>query len=130
MCESDPIAEFQASWLPNISDAGLERLISLLDKASPLLVHGAFTRAMPQGCLASHIAWNHATTQNLDIEAGVVWLSKVAALNPATSSVIQAWDRDGTANFALRTALLSACLEEKNHRQASVEEELVETANC
>ena len=112
----DPLDEFRARWLPHITEGGLSRLIELLEKGSPLLIHGAFTRAVPMGCIASHIAWNHPQTCRYQHEAGVMWLSKVARLNPATSSVILAWDKDGSANFALRTALLGACLEERTRR--------------
>src|SRR5262245_51001934 len=113
----DPVAEFRALWLPHVTDAGLNRLIELLEKASPLLIHGAFTRAMPMGCLASHIAWNHPQTCQHQHEAGVMWLSNVAGLNPATSSVILAWDRHGAGDFQLRTALLEACREEQSARR-------------
>jgi hypothetical protein len=116
------VAEFRDSWLPHVSNAGLRRLIDLLGKANPLLIHGAFTRSVPMGCLASHIAWNHPQTRQLEHDAGVVWLSKVAGLNPATSSVILAWDRAGTADFELRSDLYEACLDEQT-RRASAEAE-------
>ncbi len=115
----DPIAEFRADWLPHITDAGLDRLIDLLGKASPLLIHGAFTKATPMGCLASHVAWNHPETNRLDHEAGVIWLTKVAGLNPATSAVILAWDQGGLGDFALRSHLLTACLEERDSRAST-----------
>jgi hypothetical protein len=118
MSISEPLVEFRSAWLPHITDGGLNRLIDLLDKASPLLVHGAFTRALPMGCLASHIAWNHPKTCRFDHEAGIVWLARVAHLNPATSSVILAWDRHGAGDFHLRTALLEACREEQTARAA------------
>ena len=119
MASLTPVAEFQAAWLPHVTDAGLERLVELLGKGSPLLIHGAFTRSVPMGCLASHIAWNHPHTCRLQHEAGVVWITKVAGLNPATSSVILAWDRDGVADYELRSALLAACREEQTRRAAS-----------
>lgn len=118
MASRDPLAEFRADWLPHVSDPGLDRLIELLSKASPLLVHGTFTRALPMGCLASHVAWNHPDTCRLQHEAGVVWLTKVAGLNPATSAVILAWDRAGNADFQLRHELLAACSEERERREA------------
>ena len=114
----DPVAEFRASWLPHVTQGGLARIIELLEKGSPLLIHGAFTRAVPMGCLASHIAWNHPQTCRYQHEAGVMWLSKVAKLNPATSSVILAWDQSGAGDFGLRTGLLGACLEEHARREA------------
>jgi hypothetical protein len=116
MSTSDPIAEFRSAWLPHVSNDGLNRVIELLEKASPLLIHGAFTRAVPMGCLASHIAWNHPRTCQFQHEAGVMWLSKVAGLNPATSSLILAWDRHGAGDFALRTALLDECRKEATRR--------------
>jgi hypothetical protein len=114
---SDPVVEFRAAWLPHVTDSGLGRIIELLEKGSPLLIHGAFTRAVPMGCLASHIAWNHPQTCRYQHEAGVAWLSKVAGLNPATSAVILAWDRGGTGDFALRTALLDECRGEAARRR-------------
>ena len=110
------VRELQTAWFPNITDTGLDRLIELLEKGSPLLIHGAFTRAVPQGCLATHIAWNHPATCRLQHEAGVIWLSRVAKLNPATSAVILAWDRAGVADFELRNGLLAACLDERAKR--------------
>lgn len=116
MPSTDPVTEFRTAWLPHISDDGLARLVELLEKASPLLIHGTFTRAMPMGCLASHIGWNHCATAHLQHEAGVMWLCRVAKLNPATSAVILAWDRAGVGDFELRTVLLEACLEEADCR--------------
>ncbi|MDB5311949.1 MAG: hypothetical protein JWO38_6151 [Gemmataceae bacterium] len=118
MPSTDPVTEFRTSWLPHVTGEGLDRLIDLLGKASPMLIHGAFTRAMPMGCLASHIAWNHEKTEHLQHEAGVMWLCRVANLNPATSAVILAWDRAGTGDFELRNGLLASCLDEKTHRSA------------
>ena len=117
MSTLEPVSEFRAAWLPNVTDAGLNRIVDLLEKASPLLIHGTFTRAVPMGCLASHIAWNHPRTCRYDHEAGVMWLSKVAGLNPATSSVILAWDRNGAGDFALRSALLAECRQEQQNRE-------------
>lgn len=116
MLSHDPVAEFRADWLPHVTDVGLNRIIELLTKASPLLIHGAFTRAMPMGCLATHIAWNHPATCRLNHEAGVMWLTKVAGLNPATSRVILAWDAAGFGDFELRSGLLAACLEDRERR--------------
>lgn len=120
----DPIAEFRTGWLPNVSDEGLTRITELLEKASPMLIHGAFTRAVPMGCLASHIAWNHESTCRHQHEAGVIWLTRVAKLNPATSAVILAWDRAGIADYELRTQLLAACREEADHRSTECEDGL------
>lgn len=127
MPSPDAAAEFRAAWLPHVTDGGLDRLIDLLGKASPLLIHGAFTRAVPMGCVASHIAWNHPRTCRFDHEAGVMWLTRVAGLNPATSAVLLAWDRSGVADFGLRSDLLAACVEEKTHRTGV---EHLEPAGC
>jgi hypothetical protein len=124
----DPLTEFRDEWLPHITDDGLARLIDLLDKASPLLIHGAFTRAVPMGCLASHVAWNHPATCRLQHEAGAVWLTHIARLNPATSSVVVAWDRDGHSNLELRLELLSACRDEQARRAQPAEQ--LEPAAC
>lgn len=126
MPSADPVAEFRANWLPHVTDEGLARLVELLQKGSPLLIHGAFTRTMPMGCLASHVAWNHPRTCQLNHEAGVVWLTKVAGLNPATSAVILAWDGAGLGNFDLRSSLLAACIEDQRRRAV----EVLEPAAC
>jgi hypothetical protein len=115
---SNALAEFRTAWLPHITDAALRRIIELLETASPLLIHGAFTRALPMGCLASHIAWQHPLTADLDEDAGVCWLTHVAGLNPATSAVILEWDRLGRNDWELRDKLLAACREEQARRLA------------
>lgn len=122
MPSADPVAEFRAAWLPHVTGDGLDRLIDLLGKGSPLLIHGAFTRAVPQGCLASHIAWNHPRTCRYQHEAGVMWLARVAKLNPATSAVVLAWDRAGVGDFELRTRLLAACLDERARRESPADD--------
>lgn len=118
MQTTNPVAEFRAAWLPHITDAGLARVTELLEKASPMLIHGTFARAVPMGCLASHIAWNHPQTCQYQQEAGIMWLARVAKLNPATSEVIVAWDRDGVGDYELRAELLEACREEAVRREA------------
>lgn len=110
-------AEFRDSWLPHMTDTAIARLIELLETNSPYLIHGSFTRCLPMGCLAAHIAWNHPATQHLDEEAGIVWLTRIAGLNPATSRVIVGWDdAGGRHNPVLRCELLRACYQEQDHR--------------
>jgi hypothetical protein len=128
MASNTAVTEFRTAWLPHITDDGLRRLVDLLGKGNPLLIHGAFTRLMPMGCLASHIAWNHPRTRDLDHEAGVTWLTKVAGLNPALSDVILAWDRVGNADLDLRADLYDACLAEQARRSAAAVEP--EHATC
>lgn len=111
-----PLEEFRSAWLPHVSDEGLARLVDLLESSSPLLIRGTFTGVVPMGCLASHIAWNHPSTCRLNEDAGVRWLTKVAGLNPATSSTILAWDEVGTGDWSLRHGLLTACREEQTRR--------------
>jgi hypothetical protein len=120
-----PLAEFRTRWLPHATDAGLARLAELLERGSPLLIHGAFARAVPQGCLASHLGWNHPTTCRLQADAGVRWLTKVAGLNPATSAVVLAWDRAGVHDWDLRAELLAACRDELDRRAAGPAEPAV-----
>jgi len=118
MLSPECLHEFRTAWLPNITDDGLSRLTQLLETASPLLIHGSFTRALPQGCLATHIAWHHPCTTHLTQEAGISWLHQVAGLNPATSHVIRAWDRcRGAQDFELRTELLALVREERRARR-------------
>lgn len=106
MLSQECLNEFRNVWLPNMTPQGIDRLIDLLEKDSPLLIHGSFARAVPQGCLATHIAWHHPVTAHLTMEAGVCWLNKVAGLNPATSLVIREWDRAARCDIALRQELL------------------------
>ena len=117
MLSQECLRELRTAWLPNMTDAGLNRLIELLEKSSPLLIHGSFTRAVPMGCLATHVAWNHPRTDHLTLDAGICWLNRVAGLNPATSHVIREWDRVGAADFAVRAELLTVLKEYREHRQ-------------
>ncbi len=119
MLSPDCQDELRASWLPNITETGLERLLGLLQKSSPLLISGCFTRAVPMGCLASHIAWNHPQTAHLTVDAGITWLHHVAGLNPATSQVLREWDRRGAADLTLRADLIAALKTELLQRKAS-----------
>lgn len=118
MLSSDALHEFRSDWLPNISDGGIDRLIDLLEKASPFLISGCFTRTIPMGCLASHIAWNHPECEHLTIDAGICWLHHVAGLNPATSRVLLEWDRRGAHDLDLRQSLREELLIEKQRRSA------------
>jgi len=74
MLTPECLGELRSAWLPNITDAGLLRLIDLLEKGSPLLIHGCFTRAVPMGCLATHVAWNHPRTAHLNHSLTVIAL--------------------------------------------------------
>ena len=117
MTHSTYLQELKHDWFPHITDTGLNRLIEMLEKGSPLLIHGAFTRAVPMGCLATHIAWHHPATCQWTAEAGIMWLSRVAGLNPATSQVIRAWDSSGPHDWDLRQGLLEAFRNERAARQ-------------
>lgn len=116
MLSQECVRELRSSWLPNLTDAGLDRLTAMLEKGDPLLIHGCFTRAVPMGCLASHAAWHHPRTAHLNVEAGVTWLCCVAGLNPATSQVIRAWDCRGMNNWEVRSALLAEFKDEQQRR--------------
>src|SRR5271166_4853340 len=113
MIDKTYLQELRDDWFPHITDDGLGRLIELLEKGSPLLIHGAFTRAVPMGCLATHIAWHHPATCQWTMEAGIMWLSRVAGLNPATSQVIRAWDSTSPLDWQFRQELLTAFREER-----------------
>ena len=116
MLSHECVNELRSSWLPNVTDAGLNRVIDLLEKGSPFLVHGCFTRAVPMGCLATHVAWNHPSTAHLTLEAGITWLHEVAGLNPATSHVIREWDCRGAQDWEVRSELLHLFKEERLSR--------------
>jgi hypothetical protein len=109
--------ELQNLWLPNTTDRGLDRLIELLEKNSPLLIHGSFTRAVPMGCLATHIGWNHPRTAHLTSDAGIIWLNRVVGLNPATSRVIREWDASSSCNYEFRAALLEILKDQRQRRR-------------
>jgi hypothetical protein len=117
MLSPECLAELRSAWLPNITDAGLDRLTELLEKGSPLLIHGCFTRAVPMGCLATHVAWHHPRTAHLTSDAGITWLYHVAGLNPATSHVLRDWDRRGVRDLELRAALLAVLKAERDARR-------------
>jgi hypothetical protein len=116
MLTSECLQELRTSWLPNITDVGLQRLIELLERASPLLIHGCFAKSVPMGCLATHLAWNHPRTAHLTTDAGITWLHRVANLNPATSHVIHEWDRRGPRDLVLRNDLLALLRQEQIER--------------
>jgi hypothetical protein len=123
MLSQECLRELRHSWLPNITDDGLDRLIDLLEKGSPLLIHGSFTRAVPMGCLATHVAWNHPRTCHMTLDAGVNWLANVAGLNPGTSHVIREWDRALHANYEIRAELLGILNEYRRERTEPVKHE-------
>ena len=116
MMSNEAVREFKTSWLPNVTEAGLDRLIDLLDKGSPLLIQGCFTRALPTGCLATHAGWHHPQTSHLMLDAGITWLHHVAGLNPATSRVIREWDGCGGDTWAVRCELLQLLRAERSAR--------------
>ncbi len=116
MLSPECLGELRSAWLPNVTDAGLARVAELLEKASPLLIHGAFTRAVPMGCLATHAAWNHPRTAHLTLDAGITWLHRVANLNPATSYVLREWDSRGVRDLDLRAELLAIFRTERRSR--------------
>ena len=117
MLSPECVGELRSAWLPHVTDAGLDRVIDLLEKGSPLLIHGCFTRVVPMGCLASHVAWNHPRTEHLTLDAGINWLHRVAGLNPATSLVLREWDRRGVHDLELRAELLTLFRQERQERQ-------------
>ena len=108
--------ELRSSWLPNLTDTGLNRLIDMLEKGSPFLIHGCFTRSVPMGCLATHAAWHHPLTAHLTLDAGITWLHRVAGLNPATSHLIREWDCRGASDYTLRAELLDVFRSERAER--------------
>src|SRR5262249_22828962 len=110
--------ELRTTWLPKMTDARPDRLGGMLGSGSPPLGHRPFTRAVPMGCLATHVAWTHPRTGRLTHDAGVVWLSKVAGLNPATSHVVRAWDLAGPSDLEVRGELLRLFREEQARRRA------------
>ncbi len=116
MSTAPALAEFRTQWLPGATDDGLRRLIELLDRASPLLIHGSFSRCPSQGCLATHLAWHHPRTAGFASDAGIVWLTKIAGLNPATSHVVTNWDVAGIHGWELRQELLAECRAELDRR--------------
>jgi hypothetical protein len=117
MLSQECVNELRSSWLPNLTDAGLGRLIELLEQGSPLLIHGCFTRSVPMGCLATHAAWHHPRTAHLTLDAGITWLHRVAGLNPATSHVIRVWDQRGSHDWTVRSELLALFREERRARE-------------
>ena len=118
MLSPECLDELRSTWLPHITDAGLDRLVDLLEQSSPLLIHGCFTRAVPMGCLATHVAWHHPRTCHLTLDAGITWLHHVAGLNPATSHVLREWDRRGVHDMELRADLLSFFHKEQRLRRS------------
>src|SRR5476651_1460841 len=126
MMDKTYLQELKDKWFPHVTDAGLNRLTELLDKASPLLIHGSFTRAVPMGCLATHVAWNHPRTCKMTLDAGICWLNPVAGLNPATSHVIREWDRCAEFDYEMRCELLATFKKERTARR-QLDDDVAET---
>jgi hypothetical protein len=120
MHSTDWLRELHEDWFPHMTDDGIRRLIALLENNSPYLVSGCFSKATPMGCLATQIAWHHPSTSSMTQDAGVIWLTRVARLNPATSCVIREWDSRGPRDWDLRSELLTA-LRAEDERRVSVE---------
>ncbi len=116
MLSADFVYELRNDWLPNVSDSGLDRVIELLEKGSPLLLSGRFAGAVPTGCLATHIAWHHPKVAHRTEDAGVQWLTRIAGLNPATSRVIREWDSRCPQEWGFRNDLLTLFREERANR--------------
>jgi hypothetical protein len=116
MLPAEVVRELRDAWLPHVSDAGLDRVIDLIEKGSPLLLSGRFTEAVPQGCLATHIGWHHPAVAHRTLDAGILWLTRVARLNPATSAVIREWDRRRPSDWTFRSDLLEILKEERASR--------------
>jgi hypothetical protein len=108
--------ELQQNWFPGTSNPALDHLLKLLETASPLLVHGCFTKFPPQGCLATQIAWHHDKTSHLGQDAGIIWLDQVAKLNPISSIVLSTWDMLGSRDVGLRHALIDQFRSERRRR--------------
>jgi hypothetical protein len=121
MLSAEFIRELRTSWLPNVNDDGLSRVIDLLEKGSPLLLSGRFTSAVPTGCLATHIGWHHPAVCHRTDDAGILWLTRIAGLNPATSHVIREWDKHDPREWTFRTELLELLHGERARRQRPVE---------
>lgn len=121
MLSAFALRELQTKWFPNLSDEGLERLIDLLESGSPLLIHGCFTKTTPMGCLATHAGWHHPRTAHLTGDAGIVWLTRVAGLNPATSQVIREWDCRANEAWQVRSELAEVFRVERHSREQHAE---------
>lgn len=116
MLSNEFVRELRSAWLPNISNDGLGRILDLLEKGSPLLLSGRFTSAVPTGCLATHIGWHHPSVCHRMDDAGIMWLTRVAGLNPATSHVIREWDRHDPREWTFRNELLGLLYAERDRR--------------
>lgn len=110
------VQELQTQWFPHMTDSGLDRIIELLEQASPLMLQGAFSRAVPMGCLATQAGWHHPRTTHLTSSAGITWLHAVVGLNPGLSAVIREWDAGGLQNLELRSEFLKLFREERGRR--------------
>jgi len=123
MLSMECLRELRESWFPHTTDSGLARLIGLLEEGSPLLIAGCFTKSTPMGCLATHVAWNHPHTRHLTNDAGILWLTRVAGLNPATSALIREWDARGPSDWELCSDLLAELRAESARRGPEVSDE-------
>jgi hypothetical protein len=108
--------ELEQRWLPNLTDAALQRLIDLLGRGDPRLIQRNWSDAGVRGCLATHVAWNDPRTERLGDYAGAMWLQRVAGVPNETSTVVRDWDlaaHDPWESWELRGDLLRLLREEQ-----------------
>jgi len=117
MLSSAVIEELRRSWLPNMTDGGLTRVIELLEKGSPILIQGDWCHGPVMGCLASHAAWHHPMTMRLGADAGGVWLAFIVGIDPRESQVLQSWDCSAPHDWQTRAELCAIFRDELVGRQ-------------
>ena len=119
MLSSRVVEELRRSWLPNMTDSGLMRVIELLEKGSPILIQGDWCHGPVMGCLASHAAWHHPMTMRLGADAGGVWLAFIVGIDPRESQVLQSWDCSAPHDWQTRAELCAIFREELESRMAN-----------
>ena len=117
MLSPECLGEFRGSWLPHITDAGLDRLIDLLEHGSPLLIHGCFTKAVPMGCLASHVALE--PPEHLPFDPGRRYYLATQSRIAQSSDValLREWDQRGICDLEMRSDLIDILSKERSTRQ-------------
>ena len=111
------VTEFEQSWLPNLSDSGLKRLIVLLAEDSRLLINGSWLEDGARGCLATHAGWHHSRSGQYEEGGGEFWLGAVAGIQSAESLVIAEWDAaTGEKARGMRASVLDMLVGERERR--------------
>ena len=91
--------------------------LTTLDDGTPSAVESSSSETRPRRVRVKAATTTGALIRmSIASQVGVLWLTRVAGLNPATSLVILEWDRLGASDWQARSRLLEVCRRELETR--------------